>query len=294
MRAADHAFGEADAFRMTALVELNENGMRESIDTRIETANAVAQAFGQHRDHAVRKINAVSAPAGFAIERSVGIHISRNVGNVNSESPARLRRVDLVHMNGVVKIARVIRVDSDNEFFAQILTAFEHPRIDGLGNPIRFIDNCARKFRRQIILPNDRQYIDTWSGGRSEQFDNLAFRINMPRFPRLQSNHDLIAALRSLRQLRARRELDVNIVNKTWIIRNDVIKVPRVMKRGHDRIPRAFQDSNDAAFAPSASVFRTRISLIPCDPRDDAVAVHGRAGILRGDKNVRLAWSFGT
>src|ERR1700730_5527707 len=191
MRAADHAFGEADIFRMTALVELNENGMSESIDTGIETANAVAQAFGQHRDHAVWKINAVSTPAGFAIEWAVAIHISRNIGNVTSESPARLRRVDLVHMNRVVKIARVIRVDGDNEFFSQILTAFEHPRIDGLRNPIRFIDNCARKFGRQIILPNDREHIDARSGGRSEQFDDLALRINVPRFPRLQSNHDL-------------------------------------------------------------------------------------------------------
>src|ERR1700680_776811 len=290
MRAADHAFGEADVFRMTALVELNENGMRESIDARIETTNAVAQAFGQHRDHAVRKINAVSAPAGFAIERAVGTHISRNVSNVNSESPALV--VGLVHMNRVVKIARVIRVDGDNEFFSQILTAFEHPRIDGFGNPIRFIDNCARKFGRQIILPNDREHIDARSGGRSEQFDDLALRINVPRFPRLQSNHDLVAAARSLRQLRARRKLNVNIVNKTRIIRNDVIKVPRVLKRAHDRIARAFQDSNDTAFLPPTSIFRARISFLARDARNHAVAVHGRAGVFRGDKNVRLAWSF--
>src|ERR1700732_5586043 len=109
MRAADHAFAEADVFRMTALVELNENGMSESIDTGIETANSVAQAFGQHRDHAVWKINAVSAPAGFAIKRAVGIHISRNVGNVNAKSPTLV--VSLGHLNGIVKIARVIRVD---------------------------------------------------------------------------------------------------------------------------------------------------------------------------------------
>src|SRR5439155_23390715 len=128
MRAADHAFAEAGIFRVTALVELNENGMGESIDTGIEAANAVTQAFGQHRDHSVRKINTVSAPARLAIERAVGTHVSGNVGNVNSESPALV--VGLVHINCVVKIARVIRVDGDDEFFSQIFAVFDHSGSD--------------------------------------------------------------------------------------------------------------------------------------------------------------------
>src|SRR4029077_2123426 len=142
-------------------------------------------------------------------------------------------------------------------------------------------------------LPNDRQHVDTWRGSRSEQLNDLAFRIDMPRLPRLQSNHDLVASARS-RQLRAWRELNVNIVNKSWIIRDDVIKVPRVLKRAHDRIARAFQDSNDAAFAPSTLISRAHISFIPCDPRDHAVAVHGRPGVFRSDKNVRLVRRFGS
>ena len=111
----------------------------------------------------------------------------------------------------------------------------------------------------------------------------------MPRFPRLQSNHDLIAALRSLRQLRARRELNVNIVNKTWIIRDDVIKVPRVLKRAHDRIARAFQDSDNASFR----AFAARGRFIAGYARDHAVAVHGRAGVFGRDKNIWLSGSFG-
>ena len=103
--------------------------MGEAIDVRIQAANAVAQTFRQHRNDAIGQINAVATPAGFAIERASQRYISRNVGDVDAETPTPII-VDLFNVDRVVKIARVIGVDGDNEFVAQIVASINHSLLD--------------------------------------------------------------------------------------------------------------------------------------------------------------------
>src|SRR5438045_8790983 len=87
---------------------MNKCRMCEAIDARIETANAVAQSLRQHGDHAVREINAVSAPARFSIQRAVGLYVGGDISNVDAEPPTA---ADLLNMNRVVELARVTGID---------------------------------------------------------------------------------------------------------------------------------------------------------------------------------------
>ena len=68
--------------------------------------------------------------------------------------------VDRLDVDCVVEIARVIGINSDDKFVAQILAPIELAYIDFFGNPIRFVQNVARKFCREMIFPDDRQHVD--------------------------------------------------------------------------------------------------------------------------------------
>src|SRR6266571_7173288 len=98
--------------------------MCEPIDSWVEAANAVAQSLRQHRDHAIGQINAVAAPARFAIQRAPGFYIGGDIGNMHAEPPTTL---GLLNLNRVIEIARVIRIDRDDEFFTQIFASLELP-----------------------------------------------------------------------------------------------------------------------------------------------------------------------
>ena len=60
---------------------------------------------------------------------------------------------------------------------------------------------------------------------RTKHLDNLAFRIDVARFPRLEADHHFVAAIWNLRQRRLWRDLDVNVVDDARIVRNDVEEV---------------------------------------------------------------------
>src|SRR6266516_3283152 len=128
--------------------------MREPIDSRVETTHAVTQTFRQHRDNAVRQIDAVSAAARFEVERAIGLYVSGNIGNMNAETPTAA--LDLFDINRVIEVPRVIRINGDNKFLAQIFTPVELSRVDLFRNPIRLIHNVIRKLSRQMIFANDR------------------------------------------------------------------------------------------------------------------------------------------
>src|SRR6266496_117375 len=81
----------------------------------------------------------------------------------------------------------------------------------------------------------------------------------------------------------------IYVVNESRIIRNNVIKISRMLQRPNDRIMSALQNSNYASFAPSSDA---AIGCILRDASNYTVPVHGCAGIFRCDENIRLARFF--
>ena len=111
--------------------KVDEGGKGEPVHPRLEAANAVAQPLRQHRDDPVREINAVAARKRLAIQRAAGAHVMRDIRDVDAQPPAAGQALDV---DGVVKIARVVRIDGDDEFAAQILAPGDFARVDGLRN----------------------------------------------------------------------------------------------------------------------------------------------------------------
>ena len=214
---------------------------------------------------------------------------------MHAEPPAFV--VDLFDIDGIVKIARVIRIDCDNELVAQILATIDHPLLDRLWNPISFIDDAFWKRSRQIVFPDDRQHVDAGRSCGSKHLDDLAFWIYMSRFPRLETNNDFIATRRRFRQFLAWRNLNVNIVDKSRIVRHHVIKITRMLQRSDDGVARTLENANHAPFASrfkclSGSDFGAARRHISTDPRDHAIAGHRGPGIFCRNENVRLSRFF--
>src|SRR5207237_2249479 len=107
----------------------------------------------------------------------------------------------------------------------------------------------------------------------SKHIDDLAFWIYMSRFPRLETNNDFIATRRRFRQFLARRNLNVNIVDKSRIVRHHVIKITRMLQRSDDGVARTLENANHAPFASrfkclSGSDFGPAPRHISSDPGD--------------------------
>ena len=171
---------------------MNENRMREPIDSWIEAANTVAQSLGQHRDDAVGQINAVAAPARLAVQRAAWLYVGGDIGDVHAETPAAVWK--LVHVNCVIEIARVIGVDGDDELVAQIFASRDLLFASTVfRNPLRLLQNFLRKFRRQMVLADDRKHVHSGRRCRPEHLDDFALGIDVTRFPDVQANHDFVA-----------------------------------------------------------------------------------------------------
>src|SRR5207249_11130709 len=99
--------------------------MRQPIDMGIQAANTVAQPLGQHWNYTVRQVNTVAAALRLAIKRAAGPHIRAYVCDMNIQLPAAF---DFFDVNGVVKIARVVRIDGYDKLAVSILTT-----VDGVG-----------------------------------------------------------------------------------------------------------------------------------------------------------------
>ena len=286
-RAADDRSGEADALRSSVFGELKEGRVGEAVHLRLQAANAVAQSLRQHGNDAIGEIDAVAPVVGFTVQRPARFHVGGDIGDMDTEAPAAAG--EPFDVDRVIEIARIVRVDRDDELVAQILASLEHFFADGFRDSLRFFEDVSRKFRRKMVLPDDGQHVHAGRGAGPKDFDDLALGIDMARFPRFETDDDLIAALRFSREQRLRWNLDVNVVDNARIIRNDVEKVFRLLQSSDDRIVRTFQDADHPSFGAPLAGFRAGVTFIAGDPGHHFVAVHRGAGIFGGDEKILLS-----
>ena len=141
---------------------------------------------------------------------------------MHAEAPTA---VGLLDVDGVVEIARIVGINCDDKFFAQIFAFRELPSVDFFRNALRLIQNIVGKFCRQMIFADDREHVDAWRRRRPEHFDDFSFGANMARFPGVQTNNNLIANRRGGLRLTSRYRPHVNVVHKPRIIGYDVVKI---------------------------------------------------------------------
>ena len=86
-----------------------------------------------------------------------------------------------------------------------------------------------------------------------------------------------------------RRDLHVNVVDDARIVRDDVEEVLRLLQRSDNGVVRALQNADDAAFGRTARSLAPSVAFVASDPRHDAIAMHGGAGVLGRDEKVLFA-----
>ena len=80
----------------------------ETIDMRVERAEAIRELLGQHRHNRSRKVDGCASHLRIAIEGRPRPHVVTHIGNRDKQTPARIR---LFAVNRVVEVARVLAVD---------------------------------------------------------------------------------------------------------------------------------------------------------------------------------------
>src|SRR5205814_6107999 len=116
--------------------------------------------------------DALTAPPGFTVECTGRSYVGGNICGVTAEPPTA-SVVDLFNVDRVIKVARVIRIDRDDELIAQIFAPLDEFLFGRLRNSIRFVENALWKRSGQIIFPDDRQHVDSVRSCGSKDFDDF-------------------------------------------------------------------------------------------------------------------------
>src|SRR5215469_3432053 len=204
-------------------IKLHKNAFCETVLVRSQAANSIRQSFRQHRQYSIRKINTITSSERFTVKGYTWFHIMRDISNMNSDSPST---VAAHHMDSVVKVARIVRIDREYRCGSQVLAPSQFFARYFERNRFRFFQYRVRKHHRKIIFSNNRQDIDPRLSSRAENLNNLAFGINVAVFPGFQPDNHFVVDLRRSRELTGLNG-HINIVNQSRFIGHDVIKVLR-------------------------------------------------------------------
>ena len=79
-------------------------------------------------------------------------------------------------------------------------------------------------------------------------------------------------------------------MNQPRVVRDDIIKVLRLLQRPNDRVMRSFQDPNDSSLRFGRPIRPASSRGFAINPHNDPVAVHGGASILSSNKDVWFAF----
>ena len=115
--------GEAPALQLPVLRHLQVADQRRAILALDQRADMRRQRLGQHRNHAIREIDAVAALPRLLVQSGARADVEADVGDRDDRLPAAgiLEIVVGRRPDGVVMIARVGGVDCDNGHVGQIL-----------------------------------------------------------------------------------------------------------------------------------------------------------------------------
>ena len=183
------------SFGATVFVEFNEGRMGQAIDVRIQTADAVAQSLGQHRDDAVRRDKRCCRVVGFAIQRGAGLRHRRRHRQCERQDSSRrrgMRSTSMASSKSRASSGSIVTMNLSRK--SSRPSCGSAPTVSGICSASSMTsrgNSVGRWYFRMIesmSTPGAR--------ARPEHLDDFAFGIDVARFPVLQADDDLIAALR--------------------------------------------------------------------------------------------------
>jgi hypothetical protein len=101
---------------------MEKHAHHEAVLVRIQRANTIGKLFGEHGYGTIRKVDGRPSHTSLTVKGRVAFDIMGNVGYMHLKMPAVGTSFNV---NGVVKVARCLSVDSHNGQEAKISTSFE-------------------------------------------------------------------------------------------------------------------------------------------------------------------------
>ena len=142
---ADGAVGEADPGLLALRREVDDHAFDVAEPAFLQTGQVVGDDLREHRQHALRQIDAGATLAGLAVQGAAGRGEVADVGDVDGQLPVA-GLVVARHGHGVVEIAGVGRVDGDDQVAGEILAAVEVVFAEGGGRLAGFCLGVLGKF----------------------------------------------------------------------------------------------------------------------------------------------------
>lgn len=119
---AHHGGVEAVFFNIARVSDDHIAHHAQTLDIRIERADAVGQVFRQHRNHTAREVNTGAAFLSVRVDSVIGADIMADIGNRHDQT---VIASDFLGKHGIVKIARRFAVYRYQRQVAQIDAAFQ-------------------------------------------------------------------------------------------------------------------------------------------------------------------------
>ena len=259
---------------LAVAIDFHQTGLHQSIDVRIEAAEAGGELRRKHVDRALGEIDGRAAVVRFAIERAALVHVMRDVRDVHAEPEIAVRQP--LDRDRIVEIPSVLAVDGHRRHAAEVGAAADvvfrngGAEADGLGD----------RFRRMRVgnppFADDDLGVDAWCVDVAEHIGDPA--DGAPRGGRPARQLDDHHLSRRRAALLTRRDDDVH--QHAAVEWRDVAHAAVVaVVAADERAVAALEHPDDAPFGAAAL-------LDALDANDDAVAVHRLVEMRAGNVDV--------
>ncbi len=208
----------------------------------LQAGEAVRDHLGEHRNDALRQVNAGGPLARLAVQLAAGLDEMSHVGDVNGQAPVAgllvARQAD-----GVVEIAGVGRVDGDDRVLREVFAAVEVSFVKRLGRLPRFLKGRLGKHVGEAERADDREGVDAGLAIRPQHLDDNAFATVFRAGKAQHLEDDLVVRLRPL----GARVADKDTVTEDGAVDADEA-FSLALEVGADEMARGpLEDTEDAA-----------------------------------------------
>src|SRR5476649_693667 len=151
---------------------------RQTVDGRVQRAQAVRQFFRQHRNHAAREVDGSAAFQRVDVERVVRLDVMADVGDRDDQAEGvGAADLDRLAIHGIVEVARVLAVDGDHRHVAQVDAVGQVGVAHHAGQLFSLLERGGGEDMRHAELAHGDFDFHAGIVERAQHFDDLADRL---------------------------------------------------------------------------------------------------------------------
>ena len=173
--ALDNGTGDMRLLDFGVLIQLENHGKTKFLFIRAERTDLVAQAFRQHRNGTVHKINRCRTAESFPVYQAFRFNVVGHVGDMNANFPIAI--IQLTGRKGIIEILSVFRVDRESRDATEILTLGNFLFRDCIRYLFCRLLNVSRIFIWQVELSQDSIHLRIVVTGSPQDIDHLTQRV---------------------------------------------------------------------------------------------------------------------